>query len=297
MRSAFVKRFIEHARTNERLFLICGDLGYSVLEPYAKEFPGRFLNAGVAEQNMTGIAAGLAKEGYNVFTYSIGNFPILRCLEQLRYDVCYHELSVKVVAIGGGFAYGALGASHHATEDLAVMRALPNMTVLAPGDPNETIVTTDYLCAASGPGYLRLNKAGDAQVHKSIPVLSPFKPIYVMGSGSTVVLACGAVLADCAKTVGAAPNRYRLFSVPFVSPLDQRAILDIAESTETIVTIEEHQLKGGFGSAIAEVLIDAHASGLIARLPRVIRKGIRDRFTAIAGSQAYLRAINAINLE
>src|SRR5579871_6353007 len=113
MRTAFIQKLLEMAQTNERVFLVCGDLGYSVLEPFAQRFPDRFLNAGVAEQNMTGMAAGLAKEGYNVFTYSIGNFPTLRCLEQIRYNVCYHQLNVKIVAVGGGFAYGPLGTSHH----------------------------------------------------------------------------------------------------------------------------------------------------------------------------------------
>src|ERR1043165_2424780 len=134
MRTAFINELVLLARTNPKIFLVVGDLGFSVVEPFAKEFPDRFLNAGVAEQNMTGVAAGLASEGYHVFTYSIGNFPTLRCLEQIRNDVCYHELPVTVVAVGGGLAYGNLGYSHHAVQDLAVMRSLPRLTILAPAD-------------------------------------------------------------------------------------------------------------------------------------------------------------------
>src|SRR4051812_19286753 len=124
MRTAFISRLIEEARKDSRVFLLVGDLGFSVVEPFRDEFPKQFLNVGVAEQNMTGVAAGLAMEGYTVFTYSIGNFPTLRCMEQIRYDVCYHNLNVKIVSVGGGYAYGPLGASHHATEEIGMLRTI-----------------------------------------------------------------------------------------------------------------------------------------------------------------------------
>src|SRR6266853_5058405 len=130
MRGAFFRALLEMAELDDRVHLIVGDLGFGVAEEFACRFPNRFLNAGVAEQNMTGIAAGMALSGKIVFTYSIANFPILRCLEQVRNDVCYHNANVKIVAVGGGLAYGALGASHHATEDLAILRSMPNMTVI-----------------------------------------------------------------------------------------------------------------------------------------------------------------------
>ena len=133
MRDAFVAELIAIARSDSRVMLLTGDLGFGVLTPFADAFPRQFVNVGVAEQNLTGLATGLALSGHVVFTYSIGNFPTLRCLEQIRNDVCYHDANVKVVAIGGGFSYGALGVSHHATEDLAIMRALPAMTDLLPG--------------------------------------------------------------------------------------------------------------------------------------------------------------------
>ena len=136
MRTAFIEQLIKEAESNKKIFLLVGDLGYSVVEPFAEKYPDRFLNVGIAEQNMTGVAAGLAMEGYNVFTYSIGNFPTLRCMEQIRYDVCYHNLSVKIVAVGAGYAYGSLGASHHTTEDVAMMRSIPNMEIISPCDPN-----------------------------------------------------------------------------------------------------------------------------------------------------------------
>src|SRR5882672_9499131 len=168
MRTAFIKRLIVEARTDARVFLITGDLGFSVLEPFANEFPDRFLNVGVAEQNMTGIAAGLAMEGYTVFTYSIANFPTLRCIEQIRYDVCYHNLNVKIVSVGGGYAYASLGASHHATEEIGMLRTIPRLTVCAPGDPLEAKVITTLLVKEKGPAYIRLGKAGEPVVHSSI---------------------------------------------------------------------------------------------------------------------------------
>src|SRR5438034_11308337 len=167
MREAFFGTLEEIAAIDRRVCLVVGDLGFGVVERFARRFPDRFVNVGVAEQNMTAIATGLALNGKVVFTYSIGNFATLRCLEQIRNDVCYHDANVKIVAVGGGFAYGALGATHHATEDLAIMRALPEMTVVAPGDPVETEAATDAIAVHAGPCYLRLGRAGESRVHRA----------------------------------------------------------------------------------------------------------------------------------
>ena len=138
MRTAFIEALCEEAVLDDRIWLLTGDLGYSVLECFAESFPDRYVNVGVSEQNMAGLAAGLAFCGKIVFIYSIGNFPVMRCLEQIRNDTCYHNLNVNIVAVGGGLAYGAAGYTHHAIEDLGVIRTLPNMTIIAPGDPIET---------------------------------------------------------------------------------------------------------------------------------------------------------------
>src|SRR2546426_9403728 len=156
VRSAFIKTLFELAGKDPRVCLVVGDLGYSVIERFAETYPKQFVNAGVAEQDMIGIAAGMALTGKIVFTYSIANFATLRCLEQIRNDVCYHNANVKVVAVGGGLAYGALGSTHHATEDLAIMRALPRMVVVAPGDPVETELLTRAVAVEAGPCYMRL---------------------------------------------------------------------------------------------------------------------------------------------
>jgi len=177
MRTAFIKTLCELAEQDERIWLLCGDLGYSVLEGFSSRFPNRFVNVGVAEQNMTGIAAGLALSGKVVFIYSIANFPVMRCLEQIRNDVCYHNLNVKIVTVGGGLTYGSLGYTHHGVEDIAVMRVLPNMTVIAPGDPVEARLATQAILNTPGPCYLRLGKAGEPVVHQIEPEFQVGKAI------------------------------------------------------------------------------------------------------------------------
>jgi len=154
VRTAFIKELFELAKQDERIVLIVGDLGFGVVTPFMEQLPRQFLNAGVAEQNMTGMAAGMALSGKIALTYSIANFPTMRCLEQVRNDVCYHNANVKVVSVGGGFTYGAMGATHHALEDLAVMRAMPGLIVVAPGDPVEARAATRAVIAYSGPCYL-----------------------------------------------------------------------------------------------------------------------------------------------
>ena len=161
MRSTFVNSLIELAEENKNIVLFTGDLGYSVLEPFIEKFPDRFYNFGIAEQNMMGAAAGLASEGYHVFVYSIANFPVFRCAEQYRNDVDYHELNVTVVSIGGGVSYGSLGYSHHAIQDYAFMRSMPNTKILAPGDPDEVAFLMRYIVQNPCPSYLRLAKSGE----------------------------------------------------------------------------------------------------------------------------------------
>jgi len=300
MRTAFITKLIEQARIDDSIFLIVGDLGFSVVEPFAEEFPERFLNAGVAEQNMTGIAAGLAKEGYNVFTYSIGNFPTLRAMEQIRYDVCYHNLNVNIVSIGAGFAYGSLGASHHATEDIGMMRTLPNMRVFSPGDPLEAELITKHIINNPGPSYIRLGKAGEPMVHKPNKEISISKIIPVIDKklSDTVVVATGSIL-DYAysflkeKKGGA----YDLYSCPTIKPICQNSLINLANTYRKIITLEEHQLSAGFGSAIIELLSDLIVENEISNMPLIKRVGIPDKFYFIGGSQNYLREVAGLALD
>lgn len=300
MRTAFIKQLTEEAKTNEKIFLIVGDLGFSVVEEYASLFPNRFVNAGIAEQNMIGVAAGLAKEGYNVYVYSIGNFPTLRCMEQIRYDVAYHNLSVKIVSVGAGYAYGSLGASHHATEELGMMRTIPNMVVCSPGDPIEAKIITTISANYDGPMYLRLGKAGETVVHTKKKVdfqIGDILPVRCNIASKKAILVSGSILDYAVKFVESNNIVADIFSVPFVKPLNKEQISRIATQYSDIVVLEEHQKSCGVGSAIVEVVNDLYCEKVVSSYPRIRRIGIGDKFYSISGSQQYLRELAGLVLE
>lgn len=251
MRTAFIEQLIVEARRNPRIFLVVGDLGYSVIEPFQAEFPDRFLNAGIAEQNMTGMAAGLASEGYHVFTYSIGNFPTLRCLEQIRNDVCYHNFPVTVVAVGAGMAYGNLGYSHHCIQDIACLRGMPNLTLLSPADPGETVACVEWLSNHPGPSYLRLGKAGEPKIHSQLVTFD--RPAKVVDRGGRIaIVATGSVLTEAvsASTLLAEEriccDVYSMIRLAPVGPHDFEQL----DAYQYIVTVEEHVEPGGLGELI-----------------------------------------------
>ncbi|KAA6326652.1 GMC family oxidoreductase [termite gut metagenome] len=292
MRTAFIQQLTEEAKQNDKIFLIVGDLGFSVVEEYANLFPDRFLNAGIAEQNMIGIAAGLAKEGYYVYVYSIGNFPTLRCMEQIRYDVAYHNLNVKIVAVGAGYAYGALGASHHATEDLGIMRTIPNMVICSPGDPRETKIITRISTNHNGPMYLRLGKAGEKVIHaQDITTLNigDFIPIKKSDDSKNILLVCGSILDYAIKFIELNKISANIFSIPFVKPINEEQLIAIVQKYSNIVILEEHQKSCGVGSAVIEKVNDLYAENKILTFPKIIRVAIDDKFYSVSGSQDYLR--------
>ena len=265
MRNAFIEALCELAARDERIWLLTGDLGFSVLECFAERFPSRFLNAGVAEQAMTGIATGLAMSGKIVFTYSIANFPTLRCLEQIRNDVCYHNANVKVVAVGGGLAYGAQGYTHHGVEDLAIMGALPNMTVIAPGDPVETRLATEAIAAHVGPCYLRLGRGGERAVHTEVPAFKVGCAIVLRDGGDLTIISTGGMLGvavEAGDHLAAEGISAAVVSCHTIKPIDHDAILRMAGSTRHVITIEEHSATGGLGSAVAGVLAKAGLAGV-----------------------------------
>lgn len=254
MRNKFVKELVAAARCNDKIALLVGDLGYSVIEPFADEFPERFINVGVAEQNMMGMAAGMASEGYHVFAYSIANFPTFRCAEQIRNDVAYHNLPVTVVAVGGGLAYGALGYSHHAVQDYALMRTMPNMTIVAPGDPMEVSAAMRYLVANPGPSYIRLGKAGEKNFHKNLTRLKPGEWIKVRnGSDKKILLTTGAGLAIAMEWIKKPEYAHRsVYSIPIWSMKHKINQIENLHKFDDIITIEDHLEDGGFGSWLLE---------------------------------------------
>ena len=287
MRDAFISELTEAARVDPDVFLVVGDLGFSVIEEFQAEFPDRFLNAGVAEQTMLGAASGLAAAGYKPFVYSIGNFPTMRAVEQIRNDVCYHDRHVTVVAVGGGFSYGYLGYTHHALEDISVMRALPRMQVLSPSDPIEARALTRFAVEAPGPKYLRLGKNREPHLHDdALPVHGPCAielfpgtdvALFVTGSIASVAIEAREELAK--RGVSA-----RVVSVMRIKPLDD-SIATVAHGIRGIVTVEEHSPVGGLGSAVLEFCAQSGLS-----IPTRIVGASEAEIGRHIGSTEYMRA-------
>ncbi len=287
MRDAFVRTLIELAKEDRNIVLITGDLGFGVLKPFWEQLPDQFINAGIAEQNMTTVAAGMALEGKTVFTYSIGNFPTLRCLEQIRNDCAYHKANVKIVCVGGGFVYGSLGMSHQATEDLAILRALPDVIVMAPGDLTEAVEATKAIARYPGTCYLRLGRGGEKQIHDHIDAFEIGKAIKVRDGQGVALFSTGAIFEEVQEACELLEEKGihpAVYTFPTVKPIDRETILSCMEQFETIVTCEEHNVIGGFGSAVAEVMAEQKN-----RKASLIRIGLEDRYAVLVGNQKYLR--------
>jgi transketolase len=293
VRTAFIQTLCDLAERDPRIWLLSGDLGYSVVEAFAERYPKRFVNVGVAEQNMMGIAAGLALSGKVVCTYSIANFATLRCLEQIRNDVAYHRAEVKIVAVGGGLSYANQGYTHHGVEDLAILQTLPHMTVLAPGDPVEARLATETMVAHPGPCYLRLGRGGEPVVHTTKPAFAIGKVIRVREGSDITLASTGAMLhpaLEAARVLVGRGMSAEVLSVPTLRPLDRDGLLEAARGSGRLITIEEHG-QGGFGTAAAEVIAEA---GLAIRF-KALR--LRREPLDVAGSQDYLRMRQGLNVD
>ena len=286
MRDSFVRSVLELAKNDRNVELITGDLGFGVLRPFWEAVPDQFLDVGIAEQNMTAMAAGMALEGKTVFTYSIGNFPTLRCIEQIRNDCAYHGANVNIVCVGGGFVYGSLGMSHHATEDLSTMRSLPDVAVFAPADKVEAAAVAKAVAAYPGTCYIRLGRGGEKVIREDIGEFKIGKAISVCEGSRVAIFSTGDIAGEVMKakalleSQGITPT---IYTFPTVKPMDADTVRACAESHELIVTCEEHNIVGGFGSAVAEVLAEISDSA------RLVRVGIDDTYCAIVGDQNHLR--------
>lgn len=292
MRDTFVKTLIEEAKKDKNIELVTGDLGFGVLKPYFEQLPNQFTNAGIAEQNMTGVAAGMALCGKTVFTYSIGNFPTLRCIEQIRNDCAYPHANVKIVCVGGGFVYGSLGMSHQATEDIAMLRALPEVTVVCPGDLVEAAEATKAIAHTPGTVYLRLGRGGEKRVHNKIDNFQIGKAIKIREAKAdcnkkVALFSTGAILDEVTEAAGILEEEgigVEEYSFHTVKPIDKDVVLDCANRYDYIVTVEEHNVIGGFASAVSEVITDSDEN------VRLIKIGLNDEYCSKVGNQKYLRA-------
>lgn len=293
MRDTFVKTLLEAANKDPNIILMTGDLGYGVLDTFQKELPAQFINSGVNEQAMMGMAAGYASTGKRVFVYSIGNFPTLRCLEQIRNDVCLMNNPVVVVSVGAGYAYGSQGYTHHALEDIAVLRALPNMEVIVPADPAETAGLTPLIIASKKPTYLRLGKSNEPIIHTSEPKIAHGTINEISGGiDGTLIFAgsVGVVAVAAAKELATQNISVAVASMPFVSSVDLN-YLRAAIAKGPAIVIEEHSYRGGVGTAVLEAANAANLQGKIGLIA-----ADQNNLSQI-GDQNFLRIANGISVE
>ncbi len=295
MRNTIINAIHTAAKVDKNIVFITGDLGYSVIEKFQAELPDQVINAGIAEQNMIGIAAGMALAGKKVFVYTIVPFATMRCFEQVRVDVCYQNLDVTIIGVGGGFAYGTLGTTHFGSEDMALMRSLPHMKVVAPADPAEASILFAQILVEKGPWYIRLNRGGEKQlVHedmdkKKIGMGSVVKngtdiTLFSIGAITDIALQASEVLAK--QGISA-----EVVHMHTLKPLDKECVTSRIQSRKAMITIEEHSTINGLGSAVSEVLAEAGGGIPFTRI------GMRDVYLDYVGKQDFLRIEAGISVE
>lgn len=294
MRNTILNTIHEAARTNPNIVFITGDLGYSVVEQFQKELPNQFINTGISEQNMIGVAAGLALAGKKVFVYTIVPFATMRCFEQIRVDVCYQNLDVTIIGVGGGYAYGTLGTTHYGLEDLALMRILPNMKVVAPSGPKESSILFKQIMQQAGPWYVRLNRGGEKDLSEALDPLVIGKGACLKTGNDATIFSIGAiteVALAAAALLEAKGLQVEVLHLHTLKPLDTALILDRVKNRRAIVTLEEHMITGALGSAVAEVMSE---SGLAVPFKRL---GVQDTYLHVIGKQDYMRAAAGLSAE
>ncbi len=287
MRNAFAAAITDLAAKDERIVLLSGDIGNRLFDSYRAQCPARFYNCGVAEQNMTGMAAGLALCGLRPFTYTITPFATTRVIEQIRVDVCYHNVPVVIVGTGSGLSYASLGPTHHSCEDVGILRCFPNLTVLCPADAMEVGPVIEAALALSGPVYIRLGKKGEPTIHESPPTIEVGHGL-VMREGSDVcLLGMGTMTAtalEAAKLLQKDGISTRVVSMHTVKPLDDALLCESFDRFTVVAVVEEHSVIGGLGSAVAEWLARRKPSrGVLEAI------GTPDAFISEAGSQQWMR--------
>ena len=286
LRTAFIDTLRELARIDDRIFLLTADMGYSVFETFRDEFPDRFLNTGIAEQNTIGVAAGLASRGKIVFVYSIIPFVTMRCFEQVRLDLAYNFMNVKLVGVGAGLTYGPLGSSHHALEDIAIMRSLPDMTVLCPGDPIETRELIKRSFEYEGPVYIRLGKNGEPKIHSEQTRIEIGKSITVLEGNDMALITTSNMLETGKRWVEEWKQdgvNVSLISMPSLKPFDSSTVKNLIDKEIPIITLEEHSVIGGLGSIISQVIA---TTGKPVKFQQI---GINDKFSHVVGGHEFQR--------
>ena len=295
MRNAFAAEITEIAGKDERLILLMGDIGNHLFDRYKERYPERFYNCGVAEANMIGVAAGLASSGFRPVCYTITPFATTRCLEQIRVDLCYHRVPVVVVGTGAGLSYASLGATHHSCEDLAMLRVLPEMTVLCPGDPLEVRACIRAAVKADGPVSMRIGKKGEQAIHEEVPEIKIGKCTVVKEGTSVCLLNAGNTLPlalQAATELDALGFPTEVVSFHSIKPLDEDYLSRAFTRFYVVATVEEHSILGGLGSSVAEWISERNGTK-----PQFFRFGTSDEFLRVAGDQAYARKLYGLTAE
>jgi transketolase len=284
MRDAFSNTLVSLAKADPRVLLLTGDHGYSLFDSFRRECPGQYINAGVAEQNMVGVAAGLARSGFHPFVYGLSAFVPVRVVEQIKLDVAHDNLPVVFIGDGAGFVYSHLGTSHQATEDIACTRSIPGLSVYSPADRFEISLCMHWAYAAQGPVYLRMGKSDRGDVHQAPVAFNEGRlfPIIPTASGRDVAfIATGSMVSTARRMALSRFSQASVWSVPSIKPLDAQQIFDISRQHKALIVLEEHSVLGGLGAAIAEIASE------LAPI-RILRIGVPDRFSQHCGSYEYL---------
>ena len=286
MRNAFAKQITDLAQKDPRVVLMAGDIGNRLFDNLKAKCPDRFLNCGVAEANMIGMAAGMAMSGLRPFCYTITPFITYRCLEQIRIDVCYHHAPVVIVGTGSGLSYASLGATHHSCEEMGMLRLLPGMAVLAPADEMEVRGAVKAAAQYPHPVYIRIGKKGEPVVHKTEPEFVIGKAIPIRDGSDICILSAGTMLPEvleAAEKLAHDGLSAKVVSFHTIKPLDETLLAEVFAQLKIVATVEEHRVLGGLGGAVAEWLAD-HPSAA-----RLIRYGTKDEFLHETGEQEQAR--------
>lgn len=282
MRNSVINKITQSARRNRRIFLISGDAGFGVLDEFKEKFPDRFLNLGVAEQNMISFSAGLCLAGYKVFLYNIIPFLLYRCYEQVRNDICYQRLPITLIGIGSGLTYAPQGITHYSVEDIAIARTLPNLIILSPIDPIEAKMCVDFALKSKHPVYIRLAKSGESLIHKSEPK-SIERPIVIKPGNKVAVLFHGSVGDEVMAAAENLNNNIKIISVPKLWPLDFSSLAKELKNIQSLITVEEHFIDGGLGSIISEWIVREKLNLGLKKL------GIKNEFIHVIKNRAGMR--------
>lgn len=292
MRNAFAEEVTRLAVLDSRIVLLSGDIGNRLFESFKAKLPTRFYNCGVAEANMAGVAAGMAMSGLRPVTYTITPFNTTRCLEQIRVDICYHNVPVLIIGTGAGLSYASLGCTHHSCEDISFLRSIPNMTVLCPGDAMEVRSLLPLIFQLNRPTYMRIGKTGEALIHSTPPKLVIGKGFTFRKGKDLCILSTGNMLPialETCKILETFEIQAELVSMHTVKPLDTELLADLSHRFPCLVTIEEHSLIGGLGASVSEWMTDCSV------VVRLLRFGTQDCFPPSVGSQHYVRNLFGLN--